>query len=137
MTDASVPPLSPFADLLGMTLREADAEHTVLVMEAGSEHGNRTGFVHGGAMVSLADTAATVRANIPPAGASTNPEAEPAPFVVSVDLHAVMMGNQQGGVVRAEARFLRRGRRVTVIRTRVRGEGDRLLVEVTTTHLPS
>jgi len=120
-----------------MTVREADAEHVILEMAAGDKLGNRTGFVHGGALVSLADTAATVLANTPPANESTETGAEGRPFVVSVDLHAVMVGNQQGGAVRADARFVRRGRRVTVIRTRVLGEDDRLLAEVTTTHVPS
>ncbi len=57
--------------------------------------------------------------------------------MVGVDLHAVMLANQQGGSVRALARPVRVGRRITVIRTEVRGDGDRLLAEVTTTHVPT
>lgn len=133
MPDALGPPLSPFADLLGMAVAEVDADHVVLAMTAEASHANRAGFVHGGALVSLADTAATVLANYRPEDGTD----EVPPFLVSIDLHAVMVGNQRGGSVRAEARVVRHGRRVTVIRTRVLGEDDRLMAEVTTTHVPS
>lgn len=34
-------------------------------------------------------------------------------------------------------RFVKKGRRVTVVRTRVTGDKGRLLAEVTTTHVPA
>ena len=58
-------------------------------------------------------------------------------FMVGVDLHAVMLTNQIGGTIRGDARVIRVGRRVTVVRTEVRGTDDRLLAEVTTTHVPT
>ena len=57
-------------------------------------------------------------------------------FMVGVDLHAAMLSNQRGGEIRAESRVVRAGRRVTVIRTTVTGEGGKLLAEITTTHVP-
>ena len=57
-------------------------------------------------------------------------------FMVGVDLHAVMLANQQGGTIRGVAIPVRVGRRITVVRTQVWGDGDRLLAEVTTTHVP-
>ena len=48
-----------------------------------------------------------------------------------------LLANQQGGTIRATARPVRVGRRVTVIRTEVRGDGEQLLAEVTTTHVPT
>ncbi|MEQ8860609.1 MAG: hotdog domain-containing protein [Pseudomonadales bacterium] len=61
----------------------------------------------------------------------------PQAFMVGVDLLAVMLANQQGGTLTASARVVRVGRRITVIRTEVRGDGDRLLAEITTTHVPT
>ena len=48
-----------------------------------------------------------------------------------------MLANQQGGTIRATATPVRVGRRVTVIRTQVWGDDDKLLAEVTTTHVPT
>ena len=53
-----------------------------------------------------------------------------------IDLHASVLANQQDGDIMAEARIVRRGRRVTVVRTRVSGVDDKTLAEVTTTHIP-
>ena len=47
------------------------------------------------------------------------------------------VGNQRDGELVAEARFVRRGKRVTVVRTRVIGAEGRLLLDMTTTHVPS
>ena len=52
-------------------------------------------------------------------------------------VNANLLGNQRQGDIYAEARFVRQGKRVTVIRTRVTGDNDRLLAEVTTTHVPA
>jgi 1,4-dihydroxy-2-naphthoyl-CoA hydrolase len=49
----------------------------------------------------------------------------------------VFLSNQQGGVIEAEARIVRRGRRVTVVRTVVTGTDGRTLAEITTTHVPA
>ena len=54
-----------------------------------------------------------------------------------VTKNANLLGNQRGAEILAEARFVRQGKRVTVIRTRVTGDGGRLLAEVTTTHVPA
>ncbi|MDP6606851.1 MAG: hypothetical protein QF664_11420 [Dehalococcoidia bacterium] len=44
--------------------------------------------------------------------------------------------NQQGGDVFAEARIVRRGRRVIVIRTSATGTDGEALADVTMTHIP-
>ena len=45
--------------------------------------------------------------------------------------------NHVKGEIKAEARFVRQGKRVTVVRTRVTGAQERLLAEVTTTQIPA
>lgn len=56
--------------------------------------------------------------------------------MVGVDLHAVMLSNQQGGTITARATPVRVGKRVTVIRTIIKGTDDNILAEITTTHVP-
>ena len=57
-------------------------------------------------------------------------------FLVGVDLHAVMLANQQGGTIRVVSKPVRVGRRITVVRSEVIGDEGRVLCEVTSTHVP-
>jgi uncharacterized protein (TIGR00369 family) len=94
-------------------------------------HCNPTGNINGGLFLSMADNVATGSA-----GRAYFAKTGERKFMVGVDLHAVMLSNQQGGTVRAVATPVRVGRRITVIRTQVLGDGDVVLAEVTTTHVP-
>lgn len=58
-------------------------------------------------------------------------------FPLAVDLHTTLIGNQRDGEIKAEARFVRKGRRIIVIRTRIIGNEERLLAELTSTHIPA
>jgi 1,4-dihydroxy-2-naphthoyl-CoA hydrolase len=108
---------------------EGDATASITIQ---SHHCNPTGNINGGVIIALADNLSTGAANR--AYFTKTGERR---FMVGVDLHAVMLTNQQGGTIRAVSRPVRVGRRITVIRTEVRGEGDLLLAEVTTTHVPT
>lgn len=94
-------------------------------------HLNPTGNINGGVIIALADNLSTGVAN-----RAFEDKTGERRFMVGIDLHAVMLANQQGGTITAEAEVVRVGRRVTVIRTQVRGDSDRLLAEITTTHVP-
>jgi uncharacterized protein (TIGR00369 family) len=93
---------------------------------------NPLGLVQAGAMIWLADVTASVLAigtrEIGPDGKG---------FPLAVDLHVTLLGNQRDGEIQAEARFIRKGERLLVIRTRLTGEENRLLAEVTSTHIPA
>ena len=93
---------------------------------------NPFGTVQAGAMLWLADVTATVLAlgNI-----KIGPDAKGFPLAINLNTH--LLGNQRRGEIRAEARFVRNGKRIKVVRTRLTGEADRLLAEVTTTHIPA
>jgi uncharacterized protein (TIGR00369 family) len=93
---------------------------------------NPFGTVQAGAMLWLADVTATVLAI---GNAKIGEKGQGFPLAIS--LNANLLSNQRGGEILAEARFVRKGKRVTVVRTRVTGEDDRLLAEVTTTHVPA
>ena len=95
-------------------------------------HKNPTGNINGGVLISLADNLATGAAN-----RFYHEKTGENAFMVGVDLHAVMLSNQIGGTITAESFLVRAGRRVTVIRTEVRGNENKLLAEITTTHVPT
>lgn len=130
-TETPPQPQSPLAQHLGFELLEATEERVVSRCVVRHEHNNPTGAVHGGTLIALADNAATRMANIANA---KGPNA--GRFMVAIDLHAVMLRNQKGGEILAEARIVRAGSRVTVVRTVVMGTEGKPLVEVTTTHVP-
>jgi 1,4-dihydroxy-2-naphthoyl-CoA hydrolase len=93
---------------------------------------NPFGTVQAGAMLWLADVTATVLAlqNV-----ELGPDGKG--FPLAINLNTSLLGNQRRGEIRAEARFVRSGKKITVIRTRVTGNQGRLLAEVTTTHVPA
>ncbi len=97
-----------------------------------AHHCNPTGNINGGVLISLADNIATGAA-----GRAYQTKFGEERFMVGVDLHAVMLSNQQGGRIRGQALPVRVGRRITVVRTVVLGEGDKKLAEITTTHVPA
>ncbi len=93
---------------------------------------NPFGTVHAGAMLWFADVVATLLA-IGEAGVAPDGKG----FPLAVALNASLIANLRSGDVLAEARLVRRGRRLVVVRTEVTGEDGTLLVDVTTTHLPA
>ncbi len=126
------PHANPFVDYLGLQFDEEDEEHVVCRMAVTDAIRNRTGAVHAGALLAMADMSAAILARL---GVEVGPAGEG--FPLAIDIHGSLVGNQRDGEVRAEARIVRRGRRVTVVRTRITGEDGRLLTEVTTTHIPA
>ena len=121
-----------FDELIGMQDYANDRAEVSAVVHIQPHHCNPTGSINGGLFLSMADNVATGAAN--QAYFEKTGERK---FMVGVDVHAVMLSNQQGGTVRAVATPVRVGRRVTVIRTQVLGDGGALLAEVTTTHVPT
>jgi len=117
---------------LEFTIEERRDDCVVSRMPVGKGALNPFGTVQAGAMLWLADVTATVLA----IGTSELGEKGQG-FPLAINLNANLLSNQRGGEIFAEARFVRKGKRVTVVRTRVTGDGGRLLAEVTTTHVPA
>ena len=113
-------------------IEERDENRVVGRMPVAEGMLNPFGTVQAGAMMWLADVTATVLAI-----GKTEIGDDGRGFPLAVDLHTTLLGNQRGGEIRAEARIVRRGSRVIVVRTAVIGEKDRLLAEVTSTHIPA
>ncbi|MFQ5953733.1 MAG: PaaI family thioesterase [Kiloniellales bacterium] len=113
-------------------VEERSADRVVAKMPIRDGVLNPFGTVHAGAMIWLADVAATLCAI-----GDSEIDDKGRGFPLAVDLHAVLLGNQRQGVLTAEAQVVRRGGRVIVVRTEVTGDNGALLIDVTTTHVPA
>ena len=117
---------------LAFTIVERGADHVVGSMPIAHGMLNPHGVVHAGALLWFADVCATFLAL---GGAEAAPGQSG--FPLAIDLHAALLGNQKDGVLEARAVFVKRGRRVSVVRTTVTGQGGRIVADVTTTHVPA
>jgi 1,4-dihydroxy-2-naphthoyl-CoA hydrolase len=93
---------------------------------------NPYGGVHAGAMLWFADVTATVLAL-----GSTEFSEGMSGFPLAITLNANFAANQKEGKLKAVASFVKRGRTVTIVRTTVFGENEKLIADVTTTHVPA
>jgi 1,4-dihydroxy-2-naphthoyl-CoA hydrolase len=114
----------PFAATLGIELRSAVAEEVQAVLAWRAELCTVAGVMHGGALMSLADTAGAVCAflNLPPGAATTTIESK------TNFLRAVREGE-----VRAVARPLHVGRRIIVVQTDLLDDGGKRIAQTTQT----
>ena len=121
-----------FVSTLGIRLLEATPELTVAALDFRPGLRQLTGVFHAGAILGLADTAATYGSMrvVDPSGEVTGGK-----FPLSVQVSANLLRNTGEGTITARARPLHRGRTMIVMETEVRDEQDRLLATVTTTHL--
>lgn len=113
-------------------IKERNDDRVISTMPIKQGMLNPFGTVQAGAMLWLADVTATVLAL-----SKAQINADGKGFPLAINLHTVLLGNQREGELTAEARFVRSGKRVTVVRTRVTGDQGQLLAEVTTTHVPA
>lgn len=93
---------------------------------------NPYGVVNGGAILWFADVTATVLVLGP-----SRPTEGMTGFPLSVTINANFIGNQKEGTLRAIATFVKKGKKVNVVRTVVLGKNDRLIADVTTNHVPA
>jgi 1,4-dihydroxy-2-naphthoyl-CoA hydrolase len=114
------------------TITEQTAERVVGEMPVQAGILNPFGIAHAGALLWLADVCATVlahgKAQFVPGGAG---------FPLGINLNAYFTGNESAGVFKATAVFVKRGRRLSVVRTTITGESGRLIADVTTSHIPA
>jgi 1,4-dihydroxy-2-naphthoyl-CoA hydrolase len=91
---------------------------------------NPYGVVHAGAILWFADVTATVLAM-----GSTEAGEGKSGFPLAINLNANFASNQKTGMLRAVASFVKKGKTVSIVRTIVLGENDRLIAEVSTNHV--
>jgi len=93
---------------------------------------NPFGVVHAGAMLWLADVTATILV-MGPEQASEGMKG----FPLAISLNANFLGNQKEGSFKAVSTYVKRGRTVSVVRTAVFDAADKILADVTTSHVLS
>ena len=114
----------PFAGLLGMVLEEASPDRVVARLDWTPRLCTLTGILHGGALISLADTAGALVAFLGLAdGQST----------ATIASTTQMFRPVTGGVVRAVAVPLHRGRTTCVAQTSLTDADGRLVGQTTQT----
>lgn len=113
-------------------IEEKDEAHVTSRMPISKDMLNPFGTIHAGAMIWMADVTATVLAI---QNASVGPGGKGFPLAINITTN--LIGNQREGEIIAEAKLVRKGKRVTVIRTTILGQNNALLAEVTTTHVPA
>jgi 1,4-dihydroxy-2-naphthoyl-CoA hydrolase len=91
---------------------------------------NPYGVVHAGALLWLADVCATVLV----LGSPNAAEGQKG-FPLAINLNSNFASNQSEGSIRAVSSFVKKGKTVSIVRTTVLGENDRLIADVTTNHV--
>lgn len=117
---------------LGLRPIEESEERVVMEMPYGPNVRQGTGVFAAGALIQLADVAATMvcfRA-MDPSRSRTD-----LPFPLSVQISANLLRNTDRGRAVAEAKIVHKGRTMMVVESDVRDDESRLLAVVTTTHL--
>ena len=91
---------------------------------------NPYGVVHAGAILWFADVTATILVM-----GSMQAGEGMSGFPLAINLNANFAGNQKTGTLRAVASFVKRGKTVSIVRTIVLGENDKLIAEMSTNHV--
>ena len=123
--NGDVPP-PPVARLVGFELVAVGPGSAVFEMEAGPQHANPMGTVHGGILCDLADAAMGI------AYASTLEEGE---SFTTLELKINFLKPVWKARLRAEARLVRRGRTVGMVECDVVDEGGSLVARASSTCL--
>lgn len=92
---------------------------------------NPFGTIHAGALIWFADVIATNLAFGDKPLSKENMDS----FPVAVTLNAQLLANQRGGQVTARSTWVKKGRRVSTVRTEVVDDGGRVLLDLTSTHV--
>ena len=114
--------LMPFAADLGIILQEADKDHVIAVLPGAPRLCTTGGIIHGGALMTLADTAGALVAYLGLA------EGQRTATITST---TQMFRPVLGGEVRATAMPLHRGRTTVTVQTSIRDTDDRLVAQTT------
>jgi 1,4-dihydroxy-2-naphthoyl-CoA hydrolase len=117
---------------IDFTVTEVGSDRVVAEMPVLEGIKNPFGTVHAGAILWFADVAATVLVR----GGGNITEGMKG-FPLAISLNANLLGNQTSGTFKAVSTFVKKGKTVTVVRTLVLGTDEKLIAEVTTSHVLS
>jgi len=114
------------------TITEKSPDHVIAEMPIQAGILNPFGTVHAGATLWLADVTATILVleNVDAAEGMQG-------FPLAINLNAHFTGNSKKGIFHAQAKYVKRGKSVSIVRTTVTDNNDHLIAEVTTSHVRS
>jgi uncharacterized protein (TIGR00369 family) len=115
---------------IDFTILEQEPDQVVSEMPIQPGILNPYGVVHAGAILWFADVTATVLAM-----GSTQASEGMTGFPLAINLNANFAGNQRAGKLKAVASFVKKGKTVSIVRTIIFGEDDRLIADVSTNHV--
>lgn len=121
-----------FQGAIEFTVIEHSGDRVVSEMPIGSGVKNPYGVVQAGAMLWLADVTASILV-VGPADLTEGMEG----FPLAISLNANFLSNQTAGLLRAVASYVKRGHTVSVVRTTVYGAENKVMADVTTSHILS
>ncbi len=116
---------------IDFTIESRDPERVVAKMPVADAAKNPFGTMHAGALIWFADITATLCA----IGDLDSIGEDGTGFPLAIDLHTILTGNEKAGDLIATSTTVKRGGKLIIVRTEVRGDTDRLLIDMTTTHL--
>lgn len=114
------------------TIVEQSAEHVVSEMPVTAGIKNPFGVANAGAILWFADVTASVLVL-----GEIEPSVGMKGFPLAISLNANFLSNQTEGSFTATATFVKKGRTVSVVRTTVVGAGEKLVADITTSHVLS
>lgn len=114
--------LMPFAVQLGVTLEEASPDRVIARLPWAPRLCTAAGVLHGGVLISLADSAGALVAFLGLAEGSTT---------ATITSTTQMFRPVTGGVVRAVALPLHRGRTLATVQTNLHDSDERLVAQTT------
>lgn len=118
--------LGTFAGVLGMEFTHLAPDRVEATLKVRQELKQPWGILHGGAVMTLADTVA---------GAGAYMNLQRGQETVTVELKINLIGAVREGTIRAEALPLHRGRTTSIWETRISDEAGRLVAVSLSTHL--
>jgi len=118
--------LPAFAELVGIEILQTDKEHVVGRLVIGPQHSNGRDRVHGGAIMTLADTLGAI---------ATVLHLPPDMLTTTIESKTNFLAAGRGAFLVGEATPLHVGRRTMVWQTTIRDAEDRRVAVVTQTQL--
>ena len=116
----------PVGDLIGFEVTEAGDGHTVVALQAGAQHFNPMGTLHGGILCDIADAAMGI------AFAST---LGPGESFTTVELKINFLRPVRQAQLRAEGRVVQRGRTIGYVECETTDDNGKLIAKSNSTCL--
>ena len=110
-----------FRKIVGLEIVRSDEEGATVTLDAGEEHLNAHGTVHGGALATLADAAMGTAV----AGDGSNP--------VTIEMKVTYLDPAPAGRLTANAVIRRRGSRITIVETDIADSDERFVAHAIAT----